>query len=108
MGKTEVTSGPGRRLLNGWGFAWMPGNRGFLLTAVGMVSSAWVLPNPADALVPAGLGESPTENTIAAAGGRNVMTDYFFIEPIPMPPPFTIVYSKVVNHSNLYRLALRP
>jgi hypothetical protein len=35
-----------------------------------------------------------------------VLTDYFFIEPTPMPAPFTIAYSKVVNHSNLYQLAL--
>jgi len=102
----QADGGQGRKLWNGWGFAWTPENRGFLLTAGGMVSSAWVLPNRANALVPDDLGENPTEDTFKSAGGQSVLTEYFFIEPTPMPPPFTIAYSKVVNHSNLYQLAL--
>jgi Tol biopolymer transport system component len=99
-------SGPGRKLWNSWAFAWTPGNRAFLVSTGGMVSSAWLLANPSGALFPPDLGQSPTEETLARAGARNVLTDYFFIEPTPMPAPFTIAYSKVVNHSNLYQLAL--
>jgi hypothetical protein len=99
--------GNGRKLWNTWSFAWMPGGRGFLVAAGGVVSSAWVLPNRSGAVLPPDLGSDPTEATFAGIGGRNVLTDYFFIRPAPMVAPVTIAYSKVVNHSNLYQLRLR-
>jgi Tol biopolymer transport system component len=99
-------SEPGRKLWNTWAFAWTPGNHAFLLSAAGMVSSAWLLPNPGGALFPSDLDGNPTEETLERAGARHLLTEYFFIEPTPMPAPFTIAYSKVVNHSNLYQLAL--
>jgi hypothetical protein len=34
------------------------------------------------------------------------MTEYFFVEPTPLPDGAGIVYSKVENHSNLYQLTL--
>jgi Tol biopolymer transport system component len=96
-----------RRLWKTWAFAWTASRRGFLLTSGGMVSRAWMLPNPGGDALPPNLGDDPTEATLERAGGRRVLTEYFFVEPTAMPDADGIVYGKVENHSNLYRLPLQ-
>ena len=99
-------SAPPRRLWKTWEFAWTATNRNFLLTNAGMVSSAWLLPNPGGNFLPEGLGDDPTEATMSMAGGHKVLTADFFVTPTPMPDGQRIIYSRVDNHSNLYRLTL--
>ena len=99
-------NGRARKLWNTWAFAWAANGGGFLLTSGGMVSRAWLLANPNGALVPPDLGDDPTEASLERVGGRHVMTEYFFVEPNPLPNADGIVYGKVENHSNLYALTL--
>jgi Tol biopolymer transport system component len=100
------SQGTARKLWNTWALAWTADARGFLLTSGGMVSRAWMLRNPDGALLPPGLGGDPSETLLEGLGGRRVMTEYFFVEPTPLPDGAGIVYSKVENHSNLYQLTL--
>jgi hypothetical protein len=51
----------------------------------GAVSSAWLVPNRDGDLVPQGLGDDPTEEAMAKAGGRKVLNADFFVTPSPMP-----------------------
>ena len=53
---------------NGFKFAWA--NRSFVLFNSGMISLAWMLPNPADAVLPPDLGDEPNEDRLAQLGGR--------------------------------------
>jgi hypothetical protein len=71
-----------------------------------MISMAWSLPNPNGALFPPDLGGEPSEEALARAGGRKVLSVDFFVNPSPLPDPLAIIYSRVENHSNLYRLSL--
>ena len=97
-------SGAPRFVCKTWEFAW--GHRSFVLFNSGMISLAWMLQNPADAVLPPDLGDEPNEDRLAQLGGRRVLRADFFIEPRALPEPFAVVYSKVENHSNLYRVAL--
>ena len=102
----SVDGGAGRMLFANWRFRWMPGNRGFLLINSGMVSTAWLVPNPTQSQVPFNIGASPTGEVLARLGATKVLAADFFVEPFPGPDPSSVVYSKVENRSNLFQLAL--
>ena len=98
--------GQGRRLFSGWRFRWMPGNRNFLLLNSGMVSTAWLVPNPTGADFPTAIPENPSAEILTRLGARKVLTADFFAEPFPGPDSSSVVYSKIENRSNLFQLAL--
>ena len=102
----QADGGGGRMLFTNWRFRWMPGNRSFLLTNSGMVSTAWLVPNATGADVPSHVPANPTAEILARLGGRKVLSADFFVEPLPGPDSSSVVYSKVENRSNLFQLAL--
>ena len=102
----QADGGGSRMLFPNWRFRWMPGNRSFLLINSGMVSTAWLVPNPTGADLPTQMPANPTAENLTRLGGRKVLTADFFVEPLPGPDSSSIVYSKVENRSNLFQLAL--
>jgi serine/threonine protein kinase/Tol biopolymer transport system component len=92
-----------RRLYSSWRFDWAPGNRAFLLSNSGMISTAWSLPNPRRAILPPTLGGEPTPTSLERLGARKVLVADFFVDPTPMPEPFSIVYSHVEGRANLFQ-----
>ena len=102
----QSDGGGGRVLFSNWRFRWMPGNRNFLLINSGMVSTAWLVPNPTGADLPSRIGANPTAELLTQLGGHKVLTADFFAEPFPGPDASSVVYSKVENRSNLFQLAL--
>jgi Tol biopolymer transport system component len=98
--------GGGRMLFSNWRFRWMPGNRSFLLINSGMVSTAWLVPNPTRVDLPSGIATNPTAELLIRLGAQKVLTADFFAEPYPGPDSSSVVYSKVENRSNLFQMPL--
>ena len=92
-----------RRLYQTWRLEWAPGNRAFLISSTGMISTAWSIPNPNGALFPPTFDGTPTPEKLKALGARNVLLADFFVDPAPLAEPFSIIYSHVEGRSNLFR-----
>ena len=70
-----------------------------------MISTAWAIPNPRGAMLPP-LGDGPIPEDLQRIGGRKILDKDFFVEPVALPTPFSIVYSKVEARSNLFQMPL--
>jgi hypothetical protein len=95
-----------RRLYKSWRLEWSPGNRSFLVSNSGMISTAWSLPNPRGRVLPPDFDGEPTSLKLERAGGRKVLVADFFVEPTPLPEPFSIIFSNVEGGSNLFQIPL--
>lgn len=97
---------PPRRLYTSWRFEWAPGNRAFLVSNSGMISSAWSIPNPGGAMFPPPFSGEPKPDTLKQVGARRVVLADFFVDPTPLPEPFSIIYSHVEGRSNLFQIRI--
>jgi hypothetical protein len=104
-----TTAGAAPRLLyKSWELNWIPGNRAFLISNSGMISTAWCVPNPRGSVLPPEFDGEPTALKLEKAGARKVLAADFFVDPKPMPEPCSIIYSNVEVRSNLFQLPLTP
>jgi Tol biopolymer transport system component len=97
-----------RRLYKLWRFEWAPGNRSFLVSNSGMISTAWSIPNPRRSVLPPAFDGEPTPLKLEQVGGRKVLVADSFVDPTPLPDPFSIIYSNVEGRSNLFQIPLSP
>lgn len=97
---------PPRRLYKSWRLEWSPGNRSFLVSNSGMISTAWSIPNPRGDVLPPPFDGEPTPLKLEKIGARKVLVADFFVDPTPLPEPFGIIYSHVEGRSNLFQIAI--
>jgi hypothetical protein len=95
-----------RPLYKSWRLEWSPGN--FVVSNSGMISTAWSIPNPRGSVLPPAFEGEPTPLKLEQSGARKVLVADFFVDPTPLPEPFSIIYSHVEGHSNLFQIPLTP
>ena len=95
-----------RPLYKSWRLEWSPGNRSFVVSNSGMISTAWSIPNPRGSVLPPAFEGEPTPPKLEQSGARKVLVADFFVDPTPLPEPFSIIYSHVEGHSNLFQIPL--